>query len=94
VTRRVRLTERAEDDLRRLETFLVDKNPDAALRAVDAIAQAILSLGEYADRGFPGPIAKLKQIPVPFGDSGYVIQYRVQGDSVIVARVKHARERR
>ena len=76
--RSVRLTFRAEKDLHRVELFLADKNPEAADRAVAALTHAILSLAEHAERGFPGPLPNLKQIAVPFGDSGYIIQYRIQ----------------
>lgn len=92
--RDVRLTAKAENDLQRLEDFLADKNPDASLRAAASITDAVLSLAEHAERGFVGPAANLRQIAVPFGDSGYIIQYRVQAQAVIVARIKHARERR
>ena len=92
--RSVRLTLSAEKDLHRLELFLAEKSPDAADRAVAVLAEAILSLAEYAERGFPGPLPNLKQIAVPFGDSGYIVQYRIQHDVIVVAHLKHARERR
>ncbi|MDP1910070.1 type II toxin-antitoxin system RelE/ParE family toxin [Caulobacter sp. ErkDOM-E] len=94
MTRAVRLTARAEKDLKRLEDFLSDKNPDASLRAANSITEAVLSLAEHAERGFRGPAPSLRQIAVPFGDSGYIIQYRVETHLVVVARIKHARERR
>lgn len=94
MTREVRLTARAEKDLQRLEDFLAGKNPDASLRAAAAITEAVLSLADHAERGFSGPAPNLRQIAVPFGDSGYIIQYRVQTQLVVVARIKHARERR
>jgi plasmid stabilization system protein ParE len=94
VKRSVRLTLRAEKDLHRLELFLTDKSPDAANRAVATLTDAILSLAEHAERGFQGPSPNLKQIAVPFGDSGYIVQYRIQDDVIVVAHLKHARERR
>jgi toxin ParE1/3/4 len=53
--REVRLTARAKHDLSRLERFLVNKSPDAARRAVDAIAGAVQSLADHAERGHSGP---------------------------------------
>jgi len=79
--------------LQKLGDFLDAKNPDAARRAVEAIAAALLSLGEYTERGHAGPKCGVRQIPVPFGRFGYVIQYRVSGDTVIISRIKHALER-
>jgi toxin ParE1/3/4 len=93
MNRRVRLTARAKHDLLRLEGFLIEKSPDAARRAVDAIADVVLSLADHAERGHAGPRPDLRQIPVAFGNSGYVIQYRVSPEIVLVARIKHALER-
>ncbi|MBO9559240.1 MAG: type II toxin-antitoxin system RelE/ParE family toxin [Caulobacter sp.] len=89
----MRLAARAKHDLSRLETFLITKNPYAARRAVDAIATAVLSPAEHAERGHAGPAPNLRQIPVAFGNSGYVIQYRVSETMVLIARIKHALER-
>ena len=36
----------------------------------------------------------LRHLYIPFGDSGYVVQYRVDADAVVVARIFHAREDR
>ncbi|WP_442857059.1 type II toxin-antitoxin system RelE/ParE family toxin [Caulobacter sp. Root487D2Y] len=72
----------------------MEKSPDAARRAVNAIVAGILSLGDHADRGHVGPRPDLRQIPVAFGNSGYVIQYRVLNETVVIARIKHALERR
>ena len=93
MSREVRLTARAKHDLSRLEAFLIGKSPDAARRAVDAIASAIRSLAEYAERGHIGRRSDLRQIPVSFGNSGYVVQYRVSASTVVIARIKHTLER-
>jgi len=93
MSREIRLTARARHDLSRLEAFLIKKSPDAARRAVDAIAQAVRSLADHAERGHVGKRPDLRQIPVAFGNSGYVIQYRVSHKTVVIARIKHALER-
>lgn len=36
----------------------------------------------------------LRHLYIRFGDSGYVVQYRVDADTVFVARIFHAREER
>jgi len=87
--RTVRLTNKARRDLSRLEEFLVTKNPDAASRAVETLVTAVLSL---AERGQAGP-SDLRRINVPCGNSGYVVWYRIFATNVLVARIKHARER-
>jgi len=35
-----------------------------------------------------------RELYIRFGDSGYVVQYRVDADAVVVARIFHAREDR
>lgn len=36
----------------------------------------------------------MRELYIQFGDSGYVVQYRVDGDIVVVARIFHMREAR
>lgn len=91
--RTVRLTKPARRDLLRLEDFLAEKSPDAANRAMNALSGALLSLSEHAERGRPAQNPELRQINVLFGDSGYVIRYRIGLSDVVVTRIKHARER-
>ena len=92
MTREVRLSVRARIDLERLVDFLFDKSPGAAKRARANLAKALKSLEDLADRGRPGPSPDLREIPVRFGRSAYVIQYRVEADRVIVAHIFHALE--
>ena len=92
--RKVRLLPAAGDDLARLAAFLAEKSPQAAARAATKIAQSIRSLDEFAERGRCGPGRGLRELFVPFGLDAYVIQYRVDTDTVIVARIFHSRENR
>jgi plasmid stabilization system protein ParE len=50
-------------------------------------------LADHAERGHAGPRSDSRQISVTFGNSGYVIQYRVSVRVVVIARIKHALER-
>lgn len=93
MTRTVRLANRARRDLLRLDDFLAAKSPGAAERAMDALHVALLSLGDHAERGRIGPHPDFRQLNVRFGDSGYVIEYRITASAVIVTHIKHARER-
>lgn len=83
-------------DLQRLRDFLIETNPDAAARAVSAIAVAIDSLDLFPDRGRPSPTAGLRELVVPFGQSAYLIRYAhdLAHDECIILRVWHARESR
>ncbi len=36
----------------------------------------------------------MRELLVPFGAHAYVLQYRVQGDEVVILRIRHSLERR
>ncbi|MFN3513786.1 MAG: type II toxin-antitoxin system RelE/ParE family toxin [Phenylobacterium sp.] len=92
--RRVEVLAAARRDLIRLEAFLVERNPGAAVRAAAVISDAVLSLGQLAERGRRDPESELREIVVQFGRNGYVIQCLVEPERVLVARIFHAREAR
>jgi len=73
--------------LARLVDFLAD-------RAGDVIVAAVRSLAEFSERGRPGSEPDLRELIVPFGRGAYVVQYRVEADRVVVARIFHGREDR
>lgn len=92
--REVRILPRARQDGQRLETFLEGKSSAAAERAASAIAKAVLSLNELAERRPVLSDSGTRELPVRFGRDGYVIQYRIVEDEVQVARIFHVRENR
>lgn len=91
---KVHVSATAREDIARLSAFLGGRSSGAANRALDAIEAALLSLGEMADRGYPGPREGERQLFVVFGRAGYVIQYEVTPSVVTVLRIFHAREDR
>jgi plasmid stabilization system protein ParE len=90
----IRVLGRARRDLRRLEAFLSTKNPRAAFEAVDVIEAAIGSLSRFPHRGRAGRTPGVRELRVEFGRDGYLILYRVTGQTVAVTRIFHAREKR
>ncbi|MBA4806735.1 type II toxin-antitoxin system RelE/ParE family toxin [Brevundimonas sp.] len=64
-----------------------------ARRCLATIRQGLKSLSEMPARR-PIIRAGVRELHIPFGDSGYVVQYRVDADVVVVARIFHAREER
>jgi plasmid stabilization system protein ParE len=90
---RVVVLERARSDLLRLNAFLATKNERAALRAMDAIDAGLRSLATLPLRNGAEENG-LRTLNIRFGRSGYVACYRVEGDTVVVARVFHMREDR
>jgi plasmid stabilization system protein ParE len=85
--------ERAKRDLIKLRRWLVNRAPLAADRAVDVIMRNAGSLAEHPDRGRRKSHA-MRELYVPFGAHAYVLQYRVQGDAVLIVRIRHSLERR
>ena len=91
---RVEVSPAAERDLDRLADFLIEKSSNAAITARTSISEALRSLADFPNRGFSGPKRGLRQLLVHFGDSGYIVRYRVKRDVVVIVSVFHGRERR
>lgn len=84
----------AKRDLSRLEDFLAEKAPSAANRAAKLIAEAMLSLREFPDRGYACPLPGVREWPVRFGQSGYIVRYLVDPEAITILRIFHALEDR
>ena len=85
---------RAYADMQRLHGLLATKNRAAATRPVQAVRQGLKSIA--LQPGIGRPIEELdlqfRERPVSFGDSGYIVRYRLDGDIVIILAVRHQRE--
>lgn len=92
--RRVIVTHAAEADIDRLWKFLVERDPAAAIRAVETIRSALSSLDILAERGRPSPHADYRELPVPFGRRAYIVRYRLDDQTVLITRVHHSHEDR
>lgn len=93
---RVRLTLEAMEDLKRLQEFLIDKDPAAAARALAAIKTAF-ELLEYSPfscrKSWPGDRPLLRELVVPFGNGGYVALFEIDDPRhVSILAVRHQRE--
>jgi plasmid stabilization system protein ParE len=81
-------------DVQRLYRFLADKNTDAAKRAVRTLRTGVKALGHQP--GIGRPIADMadefREWVIDFGDSGYVVRYRIGADVVTVLAVRHQKE--
>jgi toxin ParE1/3/4 len=86
----------AVDDIERLRSFLDQKNPDAARRALALIWSAIDRLQEFPDLGMPTADADIRQIVIRFGASGYIVRYASlrEGGNILITRIWHGREAR
>ena len=83
----------ARRDLVRLQEWLDERAPRAAGEAVDILIAAAQSLAEFPERG-QLVRAGLRELVVPFGSAGYVLQYGVGPRRVIIAHIFHTLEDR
>jgi len=92
---RVIITEGAAKGLERCRVFLAENNPQAAMRAGQAIGRQFALLETEPEIGRPfNDTPELRELIVPFGDTGYVALYRYEpkNDSVYVLAFRHQKE--
>lgn len=92
--RGVFVSKAVEDDIDRLTDFVRGMGPGAALHVTDFLWSAVVSLGEFGERGVPGRRPGSRALFVPLGRNAYVIQYAVYESSVLVTRIFHSLEDR
>ena len=87
-------TYQALADVKRLHQFLADKNPDAAIRAVQTIRAGVRILASQPRLGHPASDmnAEFREWLIPSGQSGYVVLYRLDHEQVILLAIRHGRE--
>ncbi len=89
------ITEIASQGLERCRLFLVDKNPSAAIRAGKSIERHFLLLEMEPEIGRPlEELPQLRELVIPFGDSGYVTLYHfdIESDLVYLLAFRHQKE--
>jgi plasmid stabilization system protein ParE len=96
----VKFSAAARDDLLRLFDYLLDraKTPDdldlapQAINAVESAALEQLAVAPFLFRK-AGQSPFLRELIVPFGATGYVVQYEIEGMTTVnVLAVRHQRE--
>ena len=89
------ITEGAAKGLERCRCFLAGKAADAARRAGQAIERQLQLLETAPELGRPlSEMPGLRELMIPFGDSGYIALYRYEPDSdtVYVVAFRHQKE--
>ena len=81
-------------DVQRLYRFLASKNRDAAKRAVSAVRQGVRVLAFQSRIGRPVDDMpdEFREWMIDFGDSGYLVRYRIGSDAITILAVRHQRE--
>lgn len=89
------ITEGAVQGLDRCQKFLTKKNPQAMKRAGSVIERHFLLLETEPEIGRPSDeLPELRELLIPFGDSGYVALYRYETipNVVFVLAFRHQKE--
>ena len=92
---RLIITEGATPGLERCRQFLKEKNPLAMTRAAQVIEQHLSLLESDPKIGRPcDDLPELRELIIPFGDSGYVALYRFEdGDNAVyILAFRHQKE--
>lgn len=92
---KVRYTEAAREDLKRLVTFLAEQDLQAAQQARKAIAESINLLQEFpftCRKAIPeNPL--LREMVISFGAAGYIALFEIEdNNTVTILAVRHQRE--
>lgn len=91
---RIIWTSAASRGLLKAFQFLEEFDSDAAEKAVQTILLATKILGTFPNAGRPANDleAEQRELLIPFGSSGYVVLYEVEGENVYILAVRHQRE--
>lgn len=83
----------ALEDIVRHRRFLGNKNPKAARELADLLEASGNSLSLFPERGVPvNKRLDYKDLIIPYGKGSYTMRYRIVGQKVVIAMIKHARE--
>ena len=89
------ITEGASEGLERCRLFLMEKNPNAAIRSAQAIKHSFSLLQTEPKIGRPiDDLPELRELIIPFGESGYIALYRyeIKIDSLYILAFRHQKE--
>lgn len=90
----VKLSPRAQSDIKRLYDFLAVKDASVASSAVDAIVSSFIPLTRLPKIGRKKDGTDLRELIIEFGSSGYVALYDFDEDvdEVVITALRHQKE--
>ena len=88
------ISAKATRDLKKIREYLLQFNIEAAQKAAATIIEATNKLLSYPLLGKPlEDIPEYRELIRPFGSGSYTIRYRVDFDLIIIAGIRHSREK-
>lgn len=93
IDREVRFAPDAAEDLVRLYSFLAERDPGAAERALVAIRKglALSAAMPWSCRRASSDLP-LRECVISFGGGGYVAVFEIADDHILILAVRHQRE--
>jgi plasmid stabilization system protein ParE len=90
----VKLSPRAQLDIKRLYDFLAAKDTAVASSAVDVIASSFIPLTRIPKIGRKKEGTDLRELIIDFGSSGYIALYDFDEDidEVVITALRHQKE--
>lgn len=84
----------ALQDIQRVYQFMAEKNPDAAVSAVDSIRKSVQLLAQQPEIGRPveDMDPAFREWLIHFGNSGYTAMYHYDGRTAVILALRHQRE--
>lgn len=88
---RIQWTRGAKHNLKQVEKYIAQDNPQAAIDTVLKIIKSVEALADYPIMGRTGRIFGTRELII--GATPYIIPYRVDGERIIILRVLHSATR-
>jgi toxin ParE1/3/4 len=83
-------TEPALDGIALAYDYIFEFNPRAAMHVADTLRVEGDSLEHFPHRGRPVPRTNMREL---ISSYPYIIRYRIEGDRIIILRVRHTARR-
>lgn len=94
---RLVFSESAVKDLKRITSFLHEKNPGTARKALKKVHSSMKRLQSHPRLGRRAFLPashedEIRELIAPFGQGSYVIRYQVVKSEIRIARIIHSKE--
>lgn len=92
--RRIVFTELANNDVNRLEAWLIERGTPYARGLGLELVDAIEGLIDFPGRAPVSRDGRYRELYISFHSNQYVVQYLIRETAVVIARIRHSLERR